>query len=38
MLKKDSFAIFQTEKYKETDKNPNGRPEVEWILVLARKI
>lgn len=32
------FGVIKTEQYKETDKDPKGRPEVEWILALAKKV
>lgn len=37
MLEKIGFVVIHLEQYKETDKTPDGRPEVEWILVLAKK-
>ncbi len=37
ILTKTGFEISKLEQYKETDRNPSGRPEVEWILSLARK-
>jgi ubiquinone/menaquinone biosynthesis C-methylase UbiE len=38
ILKKTGFSLLSMEQYRETDKNPNGRPEVVWILALARKV
>ncbi len=38
LLKDAGFDLISIEQYKETDKNAKGRPEVEWILALARKI
>lgn len=38
LLKGSGFDLISIEQYKESDKNPKGRPEVEWILVLARKL
>ncbi len=34
---KSGFNILRIEQYSEIDKNPKGRPGVDWILVLARK-
>lgn len=38
LLKDSGFDLISIEQYKETDRNPKGRPEVEWILALARKV
>lgn len=38
LLKESGFNLISIEQYKETDRNPKGRPEVEWILALARKV
>lgn len=38
LLKKTGFKIMSIKQYKEADRNPKGRPEVEWILALAQKI
>lgn len=32
------FKKLHIEQYRETDKNPKGRLEVEWIWLLARKV
>jgi len=37
LLREAGFAEIKTEQYRETDRNPNGRPEVEWILTLSKK-
>lgn len=37
LLTKNNFDIIKLQQYKEIDKRLNGRPEVEWILALARK-
>ncbi len=37
MFPGERWGILQLDKYREIDKNSNGRSEVEWILVLARK-
>lgn len=37
LLKESGFNLISIEQYKESDKNSTGRPEVEWILALARK-
>lgn len=37
LLKESGFEPISIEQYKEIDRNPKGRPEVEWILALARK-
>jgi ubiquinone/menaquinone biosynthesis C-methylase UbiE len=37
LLHNTGFQVSKIEKYKETDRNPKGRPEVEWILALAKK-
>lgn len=31
------FEILKLEQYQEVDKNPEGRPEVEWIVIYAMK-
>ncbi|HRN96631.1 MAG TPA: class I SAM-dependent methyltransferase [Candidatus Levybacteria bacterium] len=38
LLKESRFNLISIEQYRETDRNPKGRPEVEWILALARKV
>ena len=38
LLQEQGFEGIKTEQYKETDKDPKGRPEVEWILSLSKKI
>jgi len=37
LLSGSGFETILLEQYKETDRNPQGRPEVEWILALAKK-
>ena len=37
LLQRSSFKIIKLEHYREIDKNPNGRPEVEWIVCLGKK-
>jgi len=37
LLTNTGFEVIELEKYRETDKNPNGRPEVEWIRAYAKK-
>ena len=37
LLTKQEFRIIKMDQYKETDTNPKGRSEVEWILALAKK-
>lgn len=36
-LEQAGFEVIQLDQYRETDKTPSGRPEVEWILALSRK-
>lgn len=38
LLKESGFDLISIEHYKETDRDPKGRPEVEWILALTRKV
>jgi len=38
LLTKAQFKILKIEQYNESQKRKAGRGEVEWILVLARKI
>lgn len=38
MLEKYGFELITIEQYKETDRNPKGRPEIEWLLALARRV
>lgn len=38
LLNDSGFDLISIEQYKETDRNPKGRPEVEWIVALARKV
>lgn len=38
LLTDAGFKIMKLEQYKETDENPKGRPEVEWILILGEKV
>jgi ubiquinone/menaquinone biosynthesis C-methylase UbiE len=35
LLKTSGFTIRSIEQYRETDRNPHGRSEVQWILALA---
>lgn len=37
LLNQAGFETEKIEQYKEIDKNPKGRPEVEWILYLGKK-
>jgi ubiquinone/menaquinone biosynthesis C-methylase UbiE len=37
MLKDSGFEVFIINQYHEADKNPKGRPGIDWILVLGRK-
>jgi ubiquinone/menaquinone biosynthesis C-methylase UbiE len=37
LLQEQGFESTKIEQYKETDKSPQGRPEVEWILSLSKK-
>jgi ubiquinone/menaquinone biosynthesis C-methylase UbiE len=37
LLNEAGFTGFKVKQYKETDENPEGRPEVEWILSLSRR-
>lgn len=37
LLKEAGFRILKIEQYKELDRDPKGRPEVEFILALAQK-
>jgi hypothetical protein len=36
-LKQAGLELMRIEHYKETDKNPTGRSEVELILSISRK-
>lgn len=36
LIKEAGFKILKAEQVKEIDRNPNGRPEVEWIRILAK--
>lgn len=38
LITESGYKKIYIEQYRETDKNPKGRPEVEWIWLLARKI
>lgn len=38
LLKQAGFTLVSMEQYMETDRQPNGRPEVKWILSLSRKV
>jgi ubiquinone/menaquinone biosynthesis C-methylase UbiE len=38
LLQHQGFESIKIKQYKETDENPQGRPEVEWILSLSKKI
>ncbi len=38
LIKNSGFEILKADQHKETDRNPNGRPEVEWVRVLAKKL
>jgi hypothetical protein len=35
-LTSSGFSLIKIEQYRETDRIPNGRPEVEWILALEK--
>lgn len=37
LIIESGFEKIYLEQYRETDKNPKGRPEVKWIWLLARK-
>lgn len=37
LLIKGGFGVVKLEQYRESERNPKGRPEVEWILGLAKK-
>ena len=37
-LEENGFTVIKIEQYREVDRVPYGRPEVELILALARKI
>lgn len=37
LIEKAGFEIISSEQFKESDRNPKGRPEVEWVVVFARK-
>ena len=37
LIKNAGFKMIKIEQYNETEKNPKGRKEVEWIDCLARK-
>ena|GEM_PF-757127 len=37
LLTEREFEILKLEQYREIDRNPAGRAEVEWILALAQK-
>lgn len=37
-LKTTGFEIIFLEQYREADRSPHGRPEVEWIHILAKKL
>ena len=37
LIKNAGFKMIKIEQYNETEKNPKGRKEVEWIACLARK-
>lgn len=37
LLKRAGFALLSLEQFRETERNPHGRPEVEWLLALAKK-
>jgi ubiquinone/menaquinone biosynthesis C-methylase UbiE len=37
LLQQNEFKIISIEQYNETEKNPKGRPEVEWIVVFGKK-
>jgi ubiquinone/menaquinone biosynthesis C-methylase UbiE len=38
LLEKYSFEVKKIEQFNEIEKNPQGRPEVEWIAIFAKKI
>lgn len=38
LLTQSGFRCLNISKYNESRNNPMGRPEVEWIVVLARKV
>lgn len=38
LIKEAGFKVIKIEQNKETVRNPNGRPGVEWIRVLAKKV
>lgn len=38
LLENTGFTLVSMEQFRETDRSPHGRPEVEWILALARKV
>lgn len=37
LLQEHNFSIVKLEQYREVERVPAGRPEVKWILALARK-
>ncbi|MEX0896364.1 MAG: class I SAM-dependent methyltransferase [Patescibacteria group bacterium] len=37
LLQEHNFEVIQSEQYNEAERDPNGRPEVEWIAVLSKK-
>jgi ubiquinone/menaquinone biosynthesis C-methylase UbiE len=37
LLNEFGFTVTLMEQYREIDRSPNGRPEVEWIISLSRK-
>jgi len=38
LLKERGFESIKIEQYKEIDRSPQGKPEVEWIHSISKKI
>lgn len=37
LIQDAGFELIEIDQHREIDKNPKGRPEVEWIVVFAKK-